>query len=161
METVGFLRENGIDAELDICGIRNLPEQHCGKGYIINHGFLNKNVPEQYARYVSIVENSHLLLFPSKAECSATVLCEAAAYGLPVWCFDTGGIPNYVVNGKNGYRLPLESTGKDFGEAILRSIRSGEMAELHGGALAISREKLNYTVWSRRFRDILESNLQT
>ena len=78
---------------------------------------------------------------------------------MPVLCYDTGGIHNYVVNGNNSYRLPLDCTGNDFGEAILRSIRNGEMAELHDGALAMFHERLNYGVWSERFRGIIESTL--
>ena len=32
----------------------------------------------------------------------------------PVITYDTGGVGNYVINGLNGYRLPLSSDAKDF-----------------------------------------------
>ena len=53
----------------------------------------------------------------------------------------------------------MDGTGKDFGEAILRSISNGEMQRLHDDALALSKEKLTYAAWSRRFREIVEKML--
>ena len=54
-----------------------------------------------------------------RAECSALVFCEASAYSLPIITYDTGGVGDYVINGKNGYRLPLEASGKDFANKII------------------------------------------
>lgn len=30
--------------------------------------------------------------------------------------YNTGGVPNYVENGKNGYMLPIGSSGQEFGK---------------------------------------------
>lgn len=47
------------------------------------------------------------------------LFCEASAYSLPIITYDTGGVGDYVINGKNGYRLPLEASGKDFANKII------------------------------------------
>jgi len=70
---------------------------------------------------------SDIFILPSRAECSAIVLAEAAAFGLPVLTCDTGGLADYVSNGANGFRLPVEDDGTLFAEkakAILADYES-------------------------------------
>ena len=55
-------------------------------------GFLNKNIPEQYQKLITIMGRCNLFLLPTKAECAGIVLCEASAFGLPIFTFDTGGL---------------------------------------------------------------------
>lgn len=160
VETVRLLNEKyNINAKLYIAGIRELPERIEKLDYIINLGFLNKNIPDEYDKYIAAIMRSHILLLPTKAECSAIVFCEASAYGLPIWTHDTGGIGNYVVNGVNGYRLRLGSSADDFADKIYQAIASGELSALHDGALKLYSEKLNWEAWSERFKSIILNNL--
>ena len=54
------------------------------------------------------MSSSDILLLPTQAECAGIVFVEASAYSMPIFTHDTGGISNYVINGINGYRLPLK-----------------------------------------------------
>jgi glycosyltransferase involved in cell wall biosynthesis len=49
--------------------------------------------------------NGQAFLFASRDEEFGIAPVEAMGYGLPVIAFKSGGIPEYVVNGKNGYLL--------------------------------------------------------
>lgn len=159
VETVKILREQfGIMAKLYIVGIRKLPNSIEKLDYIINLGFLNKNITEEYNKYIEIIKKCCILLLPTKAECSAIVFCEASAYGLPIYTHDTGGIANYVENGVNGYRLQLGSTAYDFAAKIYTSIASGELSILHEGALKLYSDKLNWKSWSVKFKNIVYNN---
>ena len=79
-------------------------------------GFLNKNNEEEYQRVIQIISSSDILILPTKAECAGIVFAEASAYGLPIFTYDTGGVGNYVINGVNGYRLPLKDNASEFAE---------------------------------------------
>ena len=117
---------------------------------------MNKNIPEQYTQLVSIIRKCHCLLLPTLAECSAIAFCESSANGLPVFSHNTGGVSNYVYNGKNGYLLPLGSTGIDFGKKIQQCLENGELEKMTVTAPLIYKEKLNWSVWSKKVGVIIQ-----
>ena len=94
---------------------------------------------------------------PTNAECSAIVYCEACAFGLPIYTYDTGGVSNYVINDINGYRLPLNSTAEDFSKKILSTLTCNKQRALSDGGIKLYKEKLNWTSWSIRFASILKN----
>lgn len=156
IEAVGVLRERGYDANLYLCGIREIPmDKQPLPNYVVNCGFLNKNIPEQYQKYIEIIKKSHLFLLPTSAECAGVVFSESSAYGLPIFTYNTGGIGDYVKDGVNGYKLPLGSTGTDFANAIEKSIKSGELEKLAKGGLRLFKEELSWEAWSDRFRNLM------
>ena len=156
VETVKILREKGIDAHLFIAGIRNLPEYCKSLDYITYVGFLSKNNPVEYQKYLEIYSNCHILLVPTKAECAGVVFCEASAYGMPSYTFDTGGTTNYVRNGINGYAIPLSCGAKEFANQIFNDVTNGKLADLHKGALRLNKDVLSWEAWSNRFKIIME-----
>lgn len=158
VETVRLLNEQGVKAQLVIAGIRTLPQQYEGLPYINHVGFLNKNKPEQYRRYVKLWQEANLFLLPTQAECAGIVYCEASAYGVPIFTYDTGGIGDYVVDGVNGYKLPPTATAADFAACIKRNLDTSSLQALHEGCLSLYKDKLSWSAWSRRFREIMEEN---
>lgn len=157
VEAVRWLNENGIDSTLHIVGIRNLDKQIASLPYVDYAGFLNKNILGEYQKFVDIIQKCHLLLLPTKAECAGIAFCEASAYGLPVFTYETGGIPNYIQNGVNGYMLSIGSTGEDFGRKVKSSLHSGELERMSQTAVKIYRTKLNWGVWQHRMKKIILS----
>ncbi len=155
VETVKILRENGIDAILNIVGVKSIPQHLKGINYIYNYGFLNKNNPEEYQTYISIFHNSHIMLLPTQAECSAIVYCEAAGFGLPTYTYATGGTENYVINGINGYTLQPSQGANDFAKYIIDDIKKKRFKLLHEGALKLYSDKLSWTAWAQRFKRII------
>jgi hypothetical protein len=156
VETTEILRSNGIDARLIVVGPKCCPNICKGKDYIDFIGYLNKNNADDYDKYLSLYENAHLLLLPTKAECGAIVYSEAAAAGIPCYTYLTGGAGNYVVNGINGYALPEGSPANAFAEKILDDIKSGRMPSLHEGALTLFNEHLSWEAWARGFSKIMQ-----
>ena len=147
VECVRILNEKGIETELHVVGA-SVPSKYSGLDFIHPHGFLNKNNPEEYIEFVCLMKSVDALLFPSHAECSAIALCEASGFGLPVFCYDTGGLANYVYEGVNGFRLPSSSTSVDFAAKIEECMREDKFAELNQGALRIYNEFLNWKSWT-------------
>ena len=84
-------------------------------------------------------------------------LAEASAYGLPIFTYDTGGVGNYVINGVNGYRLPLKDNASEFAEKIKNSITTGKLTQMKETAITLYKEKLNWERWSVCFKNIIEN----
>jgi len=146
------LIKSGYSITLNITGMKELPKECIGKNFIKNFGFFNKNQTDEYHRLISIIKEQDIFLFPSKAECSSIALCEANGFGLPCFVYNTGGTGNYVINGKNGYMLPLNSSGKDFAIKIIQCINSNELDKLSQGAVKQYKEKLNWSVWTEKVK---------
>lgn len=113
--------------------------------YVKIYGFLNRNIPEERKKLVSLREISDLFILPTKAECAGIVFAEAAAYSLPSIAFDTGGVGDYIINDITGYRLPMGSQPKDFAEKILELINDGnKLEEMKIAAKKLYEDDLNW-----------------
>ena len=157
VETVRLLREKGLDAILHIVGIKELPHYCREYNYIVNYGFLDKNDAIDYQKYLDILKNSHIFLLPTQAECAGIVFSEASAFGIPSYTYATGGTENYVKNGVNGYTLSAKKVAIDFADQIFKDIVTGNMNNLHRGALHLYKEKLSWSAWSLHFRKVIHS----
>ena len=111
--------------------------------------FLNKNIPEEQEQFSQLLLNSHFLVFPTRADCSPIVICEANAYGIPVITTDAGGIPTILKEGKNGYMLPLSAGGDEYAKLIATHFANKETYEQ---LVRSSREeyddRLNWNKWA-------------
>ena len=155
VDAVRWLNENGVPATLHVVGIKELASSVAGLPYVDHIGFLNKNISSEYDKLVATINKCHCLLLPTIAECAGIAFCEASANGLPTFTHETGGVPNYIINGKNGYMLPLGSTGKDFGMKIKECLSSGELERMSVDAPNVYRERLSWGVWERRMADLI------
>lgn len=108
------------------------------------YGFLNRNIDDEKELLESIRRISDIFILPTKAECAGIVFCEASAYGIPSITYDTGGIGDYVINDYNGFRLPINSSGEEFGKLIKELITRGNLPELKCNARKMYEEKLNW-----------------
>ena len=116
-------------------------------GYVRYAGMKNKNIKKEYDEFYEIFSSADLFIFPSKAECHGIVNCEAAAYGLPIFANNTGGVSNYCVDGVNGRCLPVTSGGEEYAEAIYEDLRKGNMLLFSEGSKILYNEKLNWEAW--------------
>lgn len=157
LECCRELIRRGYQVEFHITGMKSLPQEITDQTWVYNHGFLNKNTPDEYQRLIEIMSQQDIFLFPSRAECSSIALCEANAFGLPCFVYDTGGTANYVENGKNGYILPLSATGKDFAERIEKAVKSSEISQLSRFARIKYEKTLNWEIWSDKVSAVIKN----
>lgn len=59
------------------------------------------------------------------------------------------------MNGRNGYGLPLGSSGEDFGKIIKRCLESGELEKMSRTCIDVYNERLNWTVWGEKMEKII------
>lgn len=157
IEVCRILNNQGIKSIIHIVGPTELPKEYKELPYIDFIGFLNKNEQEEYLRIIQIISSSDILILPTKAECAGIVFAEASAYGLSIFTYDTGGVGNYVINGVNGYRLPLKSNANEFAEKIKDCIITGRLTPMQKTAVNLYKEKLNWDRWSACFKIIIEN----
>jgi glycosyltransferase involved in cell wall biosynthesis len=143
----------GIPAKLIVCGC--VPPdsfRHPGMEVI---PFLNKNLPEDHARFTGLLSSVHFLILPTRADCSLLVACESNAYGVPAITTNTGGVADVVKDGVNGYCLPYEAVGADYGKLIAELFNDKpRYHSLIGSSRRRYEEELNWDKWADRFRAV-------
>ncbi len=115
-QTLISLHKMGIDAELVVVG--SVPPAEIKHDKLTVIPYLDKNIPQQRQKLNELFLKSHFFVFPTRADFSPIVICEANAFGLPVLTTDGGGIPTIIKNGTNGYMLPLSASGDDYANLI-------------------------------------------
>jgi glycosyltransferase involved in cell wall biosynthesis len=149
------LREKGIDAKLVVCGcVPPAGVEHPDMEVI---PFLNKNKPEEHERFVKLLSSVHFLILPTRADCSLLVACESNAYGVPAITTRTGGVPDIVKDGVNGYCLPYEAQGPAYAELIAEIFHDKDRYhQLVQSSRNRYEEELNWDKWAERFnKDLL------
>jgi glycosyltransferase involved in cell wall biosynthesis len=154
-ECLRSLLDRGIDAHLTVCGCIPPPEFNHPNIQVIP--FLNKNEAEQQQRMSRLFQNSHFLLFPTRAEAMGIVTCEASAHGLPALVAQTGGTKGALKEGVNGFLMPFAARGDAYADKILSVIADPARYE---ALVTSSRDEyenfLNWDAWGRSVRSVVE-----
>lgn len=127
--------------ELDVVG--SSPEKIPRIDGVRFHGFLSKSNPEQNRKLISLFQQSHYFLLPTRAEAFGIVFCEANSYGLPAFGSELGGITDIIVNGLNGELINIQESPKVLAAKIHQSIGSGDYNEK--SISAYNHYKKNFT----------------
>jgi glycosyltransferase involved in cell wall biosynthesis len=142
------LHSRGVRAKLTICGCE--PSGKIDTTDVELIPFLDKNNPDDFKKFESILFKTDFLILPTRAECFGIVFCEASAYGIPSIAYDTGGVSSAIKNGINGYLLPIEAQGSDFAE-IIEKVYSDKDAflSLKRSSRKFFEEILNWDAWAK------------
>ncbi|WP_342645479.1 glycosyltransferase family 4 protein [Mucilaginibacter sp. CSA2-8R] len=156
-DTLKSLREQGLDAKLIICGC--VPPAGYDHPDMQVIPFINKNDPEQYELFVATLSSCHFLILPTRAECSLIVANEANSYGVPAITTIVGGVPDVVIDGVNGYCLPLKAGGYEFA-GLIKEIFTDHMR--YAKLVETSRNRfeaaLNWDKWAEQFQTALQKH---
>jgi glycosyltransferase involved in cell wall biosynthesis len=159
VETLLKLEEMGIASELIICG--TTPPTPMSHPHITFLPFLDKNNEQQRKQLEQLYLTSDFFLFPTRNECFGIVSGEANAYGLPVITTDTGGVPEVVRNGDNGFLLPLSARGDAYASIIASLYQDDQRyAELSLSSRTAFEQRLNWDSWGRTVNHLLSTLLK-
>lgn len=119
--------------------------------------FLNKNDASQMGSFTELFQHTHLLFLPSKAECFGIVFCEASAFGIPSITTNTGGIPNAVIDGENGYCLDVNATPSEYFNTISQLIENpSQYQSLSASSRALYLSTLNWNHWAHSIAELIQ-----
>lgn len=157
-ETLLKLEELGIQAELIICGC--IPPKTISHERMRVIPFLDKYDDKQRKELEQLYLTSDFLLLPTRSEAYGIVFCEANAYGLPAITTHTGGVPEVVRDGENGFALPLSAGGAEYAGLIAQIYRDDQRYfELVQSSRAAYDARLNWDVWGITMRNLITEML--
>jgi glycosyltransferase involved in cell wall biosynthesis len=158
-ETLLALAQIGIPAELTVCGC--MPPKNRSHPDMKIIPYLDKNDPLQYEKLAQLYQEADFLLLPTRNECFGIVFCEANAFGLPAITTCTGGVPEVVRNGENGFVLPLDARGDAYALLIASLYRDeAQYAQLVLSSRAAYDERLNWDSWGVAMNKVITDVLQ-
>ena len=148
------LRADGVDAHLTVVG--RCPARHRDHSALTYAGFLNKNQPRDAAKLARLYQEAHLLLLPSRGDCTPIVVAEAMAHGTPVLATEVGGIPAQIGGTGAGRILPLYSDPALWADTIRNMTQDSDTyGFLSDAAFERSRTHFSWTAWAQGIRDIV------
>jgi glycosyltransferase involved in cell wall biosynthesis len=158
LETLVALEQLGITAELTICGC--VPPKGVTHPHMKVVPFLDKNDEEQRKKLEALYMQSDFFLLPTRNECFGIALCEANAFGLPVITTQTGGVPEVIRNGANGFTLPYNAGGAAYAEVIARAYQNTSLYKyLVQSSRTAYEERLNWDAWGMSTKKVLQKML--
>jgi glycosyltransferase involved in cell wall biosynthesis len=158
-KVVKALHAAGQKVELNFIGC--MPPEGCEiPAYINCPGFISKRTPEGVAAITKLLQESHFLFVPSRAEAYGIVFCEANAFGLPCLTSYVGGIPTVVKDNINGMTFALDAPVEKYCDYIVNLMRNYEQYE----ELALSsfneyQTRLNWGTAIRTVKGLIEEVL--
>lgn len=157
IETVKLLNDTSpsIKFELSVVGL-NKPDKEIPE-YVTFYGRLNKNNKEEYKKLVDCYLSHDIFILPTRAECTGISFAEASLFGLPCFTYNTGGTAEYVEDGVSGRCLDPSGGAKEFCDAILGAINSGDIERYSLGARKKYENELNWDKWLNQFEDVVFS----
>jgi glycosyltransferase involved in cell wall biosynthesis len=155
---VDNLVRNKVPVEMTIVGCE--PPASARRRQIICRGFLSKNVPAELVQVEKLFSESHFLVMPSRAECSAIVVPEANSFAVPSLVSDVGGFPELIQQGQSGFCFPLSTFVEDATRQLLR-IREekGAYEKMAYAAFTESSQRLNWDKAGQMARKLIEEAL--
>lgn len=120
--------------------------------------FIDKNKPEGLQKLQNILLECHLMVLPTRNDCSPIVMCEANGYGLPCITTNTGGVGEIIIDGYNGYALPMEAKGNEYAAVIESLINNPTtLQQLSLNSRKRYEEVLNWSQWGKEMQKIIQS----
>ncbi len=154
-ETLLKLAELGIRAELIVCG--SIPPAGVMHERMKVIPYLDKNDERQSREIEKLYAISDFLILPTRADCAPNVFKEANAFGLPVITTQTGGVPDVVKDGENGYTLPLEARGDAYARLIAGIFHDQEHYKtLMRSSRAAFDERLSWDAWGSKVNQVIK-----
>jgi len=158
-ETMIELQKMEIPTKLVVCGC--VPPEEFQNPHLEIIAFLDKNDAEQRKELEKLFLQSDFLILPSRSEAFGIVICEASAYGLPSIATITGGIPEIIDSGKNGFLMPLEAGGLKYAEQIKEIYQDPQ--KYHKMEISSRKtydEKLNWDNWGKHAKKLIDTLLK-
>jgi glycosyltransferase involved in cell wall biosynthesis len=149
-----FLRERGYNVSLTILGCTPPPDVKDDRIKVIP--FIDKNNKEGQEQMAAIFKEHHLLILPTRFDCTPIVINEASAFGIPSIVANTGGVKGHLTEGVNGFLIDYSDKGKKYAEKIEELITDPiKYIALRETTRKQYVDKLNWQHWLSEFQKLI------
>lgn len=157
--TVERLRASGLEARLHVVGCP-VPAVYRDRSWVVGSGYLNPNAGAQVHGLEEQLQRAHFVFIPTRAEAYGMAFCEANAFGVPAVGTATGGVPEIIRDGVNGFLLPPEAGPDAYAELIAaRFARPTAYRELARRSFREFETRLNWRVFCRRYLQLVRDQV--
>jgi glycosyltransferase involved in cell wall biosynthesis len=148
------LADKGYPVELTVLGC--IPPEQFRHGKMKVIPFIDKNSGEGQKKLFEIFLQHHILILPTRFDCTPIVINESSAFGIPSIVAKTGGVEGHLKNGVNGFLVDYNDKGKGYAEQIEKLIKEPEQyIALRKSSRILYDEKLNWNSWTEEFKKIV------
>jgi glycosyltransferase involved in cell wall biosynthesis len=148
LATLDELLAREIDVHLTIIG-DGTPEANAHKAVSVV-GFLDKSHAKESVSYEEILSNAHVLISPTRADCTPMVIGEANSFACPVVITDVGGVSSLIKNGVNGQMMALEDGPKEWATTIESlTVGNENYNDISVASFQYSQLRLSWTSWAQ------------
>lgn len=157
--TLDALAARGQKAHLTVIG--RCPEAAAARGDVSYLGYLNKNRPADLKKIIAAYTAAHLLMLPSRADCTPMVVGEALAHGTPVVATDTGGIGSLIGQG-SGVLMPEYASPAAWADEIHALISTPDRyAFTSDTGFERANTRLSWSSWAQGITSLIQTRLAT
>jgi glycosyltransferase involved in cell wall biosynthesis len=153
IEATNALRAHGMKVSLDVVGCAP-PKGVAVPDHVRVHGFVDKLTDAGWRTLAGLFRAADLFLLPTRAECFGTVLCEAAAFGVPSIVPMTGGIRSAVEDGASGLLVAPDARGEQYTETAQALLGDPERYwQMAMEARRLYEQRLNWQIATAKVLD--------
>lgn len=153
LRALDVLLSRGIDAHMStIGGIDEGAKAHSNVSVL---GYLDKTRANESKHFDAALREAHLLVLPTRADCTPMVVAEANSFGCPVAITDVGGVGSLVESGVNGQMLDYDATPEEWADAIMAlTVENNSYADMSASSYDYAMAHLSWDAWAQRVADI-------
>lgn len=149
-----MLSDKGYPVSFTVVGCIPPPEVTHPKLTVIP--FIDKNTNDGQQRLAEVYKQHHVLMLPTRFDCTPIVINEASAFGIPSLVANTGGVAGHLKNEVNGYLIDYNDKGKAYADKLETLIRHPENYNaLRKTTRHLFEEALNWEAWKTELVKLL------
>jgi glycosyltransferase involved in cell wall biosynthesis len=137
------LHDKGYQVSLTVVGC--IPPKEVRHHNLSVIPFIDKNEKAGREKLFSLFLEHHLLVLPTRFDCTPIVINEASAFAIPSLIANSGGVAGHLKDGKNGFLINYADMGEGYAAKIEALINTPEAyVELRRKTYELSIEELNW-----------------
>ena len=154
-----LLRRRGHPAQLTVIG--GAPPSLKHHPGVILLGHLSKDRRRDMVRLEQALQEAHLFILPTRADCTPMVVSEANAYGCPVLISDVGGVGALIQEGQNGYLMSLDASAEAYVDRIEELVSDpASYEQVSRSSQSFVQSHLNWVLWVDRMAALIREKIR-
>lgn len=148
------LSDKGYNVSLTVLGC--IPPEGVSHPKLTVIPFINKNDSDGQKKMFDIYKAHHILVLPTRFDCTPIVINEASAFGMPCIVSKTGGIEGHLKEGMNGFLINYNDKGPDYAQKIESLVLDpAKYIALRKSTRQLYDELLNWDHWIKALAKML------